>query len=114
MTPPQLYPPPSHHTAASWDARIANIAAHKENLTHVSPCIHALEADGSFGVQTGGGEQGSYADIAPHIPSLQAMGCDSRFLPEGTSHAGALDANMQMTNDIPLPLTVTTVHSVQT
>lgn len=59
---------------STWAARLENIKQHASNLTHVSPCIYALEPDGSFGVQTGGGEQGNYSDIAPHIPALQAMG----------------------------------------
>ena len=59
---------------AAWDARLQNIRRHAANLTHVSPCIHALTSAGAFGVQTGGGEQGNYSDIAPHIPALKAMG----------------------------------------
>jgi hypothetical protein len=59
--------------AATWEARLADIAAHATNLTHVSPCIHEFTAAGTFGNQDGKA-QGSYADIAPHLPSLQQMG----------------------------------------
>ena len=59
--------------AAAWEARLADIAAHSVNLTHVSPCIHEFTAAGEFGNQDGKA-QGSYADIAPHLPALQKMG----------------------------------------
>ena len=58
---------------ATWEARLADIAAHAQNLTHVSPCIHELTAAGTFGNQDGKA-QGSYDDIAPHLARLQQLG----------------------------------------
>ena len=72
FNPVTLLPGPPGPESA-WEARLENIKQHASNLTHVSPCIYALEPDGSFGVQNGHA-QGNYSDIAPHIPALQAMG----------------------------------------
>ena len=32
-----------------WKQRIANVAAHRENLTAVTPCIYGITASGGFG-----------------------------------------------------------------
>ena len=59
-------------SAAVWAARLANIGAHRENLTTVSPCIHGITSSGGFGNQG----QSSFANIAPHLPVLVSFGLD--------------------------------------
>jgi hypothetical protein len=58
-------------TPAAWAARIANIKAHAENLTAVSPCIYDIAAGGTFAKGTGARP---YAQLYPHMKEMQAMG----------------------------------------
>ena len=60
-------------TAAQWAARIADIKAHAENMTAVSPCIYDIGPDGTFAHGTG---PRPYADVYPHMKDLQAMGLE--------------------------------------
>ena len=59
-------------SAARWAERLANIGAHRDNLTTVSPCIHGITSSGGFGNQG----QSSFANIAPHLPALASFGLD--------------------------------------
>lgn len=60
-------------SAAQWSARMANIKAHKENMTAFSPCIYDIGADGTFAHGTG---SRPYAELYPHLKDLQAMGLE--------------------------------------
>ena len=58
-------------TPAAWATRTANLKAHAENLTAVSPCIYDIGADGTFAKGTG---PRPYAQLYPHMKDMQAMG----------------------------------------
>ena len=58
---------------AAWAARVANIKAHSENLTSVSPCIYDIAADGTFAKGTG---PRPYAQLYPHMKDMQTMGLE--------------------------------------
>jgi hypothetical protein len=60
-------------TPAAWAARIANIKAHAENMTAVSPCIYDIAAAGTFAKGTG---SRPYAQLYPHMKEMQAMGLE--------------------------------------
>lgn len=60
-------------TPAAWAARIANLKAHAQNMTAVSPCIYDIGADGTFAKGTG---SRPYAQLYPHMKDIQAMGVE--------------------------------------
>ena len=55
---------------AIWQERAANIAAHKSNLTHISPCIYGFDAGGRLAVQKA--QEGTLK----HLPLFAATGLD--------------------------------------
>ena len=65
-------------TPAAWAARIANIKAHTENMTAVSPCVYDIAAAGTFAKGTG---SRPYAQLYPHMKEMQAMGLEEEAEP---------------------------------
>ena len=58
-----------------WAARIAEVKAHRENLTAISPCIYCIGADGSFARKPNvKGRVDIYDQIFPHIQEFAEMG----------------------------------------
>ena len=80
-------------TPAAWAARIANIKAHAENMTTLSPCIYQIAADGTFMKGVGGRP---YALLYPHMKDIQALGLQVMPLiagPPNTAGQGALTSD---------------------
>ena len=69
-----------------WKERIANVAAHRENLTAVSPCIYGITARGGFGGQS------AQRSVVPYVPQYAALGLDVVPLIAGPPALGGLAA----------------------
>ena len=80
-------------TPAAWATRTANLKAHAENLTAVSPCIYDIGADGTFAKGTG---PRPYAQLYPHMKDMQAMGLQVIPLIAGPPN---LDGQRALTSD---------------
>ena len=53
----------------AWEVRLANIAAHRENVTGIIPAIHAVVNGGLLGYNG----DGSYQNFLPYLPRLKAI-----------------------------------------
>jgi hypothetical protein len=52
---------------AIWAARARTLAEHRQNLTHVSPCIYGFDAAGRFALQK------AQAGTAKHLPLFSTL-----------------------------------------
>jgi hypothetical protein len=55
--------------APAWQARLDNIAAHRQNVTGIIPALHAVVNGGLLGHNG----DGSYQNFLPYLPKLKAM-----------------------------------------
>ena len=60
------------HGAPAWQARLDNIAAHRQNVTGIVPALHAVVNGGLLGYNG----DGSYQNFLPYLPKLKAMGLE--------------------------------------
>jgi hypothetical protein len=61
--------------ATQWESRIANVKAHAENLTAISPCMYYMGADGSFAKKpTLPGRVDGFNQLYPHLKDFAEMG----------------------------------------
>jgi hypothetical protein len=56
----------------AWEARLANIAVHRANVTGIIPAMHAVVTGGQLGYNG----DGSYENFLPYLPRLKAMGLE--------------------------------------
>jgi hypothetical protein len=70
---PSCYTPPCANWSLGsqdWEDRLALLAKHRENVTGLIPCIHAVVDGGTLGSNT----EGSYKNFLPYLPKLKSMG----------------------------------------
>jgi len=73
-----------HDTPAVWAKRIANVKAHLDNVTGVSPCIFSITAAGGFGVSS------NYKYVDPYVPQYAGLGLDIVPLIDAAGGIGGL------------------------
>eukprot|EP00746_Dinoflagellata_sp_MGD_P135809 gnl/MRDRNA2_/MRDRNA2_69854_c0_seq1.p1 gnl/MRDRNA2_/MRDRNA2_69854_c0~~gnl/MRDRNA2_/MRDRNA2_69854_c0_seq1.p1 ORF type:complete len:362 (-),score=61.27 gnl/MRDRNA2_/MRDRNA2_69854_c0_seq1:99-1118(-) len=66
-----LDPSTSGNNGTDWERRIAEVAAHRENLTGIIPCIHAIQSDGQLGAN-----DMQFKSFMPYIDRYKAMGLE--------------------------------------
>jgi hypothetical protein len=84
-------PCPRNATPGSkdWDDRIANITAHKDNVTGIIPCIHAIGPGGKLVPN-----DDNYAKILPYLPAYKSLGLKVYAFLGNVGGQGSLQAAM--------------------
>ena len=58
-------------TPARWAERLANVKAHRANVTGISPCMYSFDARGAWGTQPT-----QYPTLIKYVPEYAALGLD--------------------------------------